>query len=99
MTRTSDTPVFHLFRCPYCESTHYEHERSARSFARYAAKHLSRCGKPQQLRHITEDDALDRIVTREVGTLVVPEDWTPPAVSRARANRLAAQFGMKVTAG
>lgn len=98
MTSTTERPVFHLFRCPYCEGTHYEHERSAASFARYAAKHLARCGKPQQLRHITEDDALDRIITREVGTLVIPEDWVPPVVRNGRGT-VAARFGLTVNAG
>lgn len=85
MTRR-ETPVFHLFRCPHCESTHFEHERSAESFARYIAKHLTRCGKPQEPRPFDPEHALSRIITREVGVLHVPDSWVPPTVlRRARA--------------
>lgn len=72
--RTHEPPTFHLFRCPYCESTHFEHERSAESFAGFVAKHLSRCGKPQELRTVTRQDALRRIVTRERQIDTSP-DW------------------------
>jgi len=86
MTRNAETPVFHLFRCPHCEGTHYEHERSASSFARYIAKHLTKCGQPQEPRPFDPEHALSRIITREVGVLHVPEAWVPPTVlRRARA--------------
>lgn len=87
MTRTTDTPTFHRFRCPRCDSTHFEHERSARSFAGFIAKHLSRCGKPQEPRHVTVEEALAQIETREVGALVVPEDWQRRSMARVLADK------------
>jgi hypothetical protein len=70
-----DTNVFHRWKCRRCESTHYEHERPKSAFARFVAKHASRCGRPQEPRHVLPDDVIHEIETREIGTLVVPDDW------------------------
>lgn len=96
MSRHAEPAVFHRFRCPHCEGIHYEHERSARSFAGYIAKHLSRCGKPQEARHVDVEYALSKIVTREVGALHVPEDWDDKRPAALAA--LAAKFNLKATA-
>lgn len=76
--------TFHLFRCPHCDSTHFEHERSADAFAGFVAKHLSRCGAPQETRDVSRADALRRIQTREVESFVTI-DWVRNRQSPRRA--------------
>lgn len=68
MTRTTDRRTFHRFQCPTCRNTHFEHERSVRSFAGFVAKHMSRCGeKAKASRPVAVEQAMEFIETRELG--------------------------------
>lgn len=99
MTIATDDNTFHRFHCAKCDSTHYEHERTKHSFARFVAKHVSRCGKGHNRGFVSIEDVLPMIQTREAGVLHVPEAWSETEQQRLGLSRsLAKKFGLNPTA-
>lgn len=93
-----ETDMFYRWQCPHCESVHYEHVKKKRiPFARFIAKHKTRCGKTGPFDPQPSDELVDTVLGEITTHTSLPSQLVrlPRVIHRADVAPLArAVYGM-----